>query len=74
MNVINVAKPLQVTVLFKIIKEYILERNPMNLTSVAKLLHNLFIFSVIKGYILERNPMNVTMWESLCMSQYSMNS
>ena len=36
MNVINVVKPLKNAVISKVIKEHILERNPMNVINVVK--------------------------------------
>ena len=40
MNVINVVKPFYNTVISNVIKEHILERNPMNVINVVKPLHN----------------------------------
>ncbi|KAM7316258.1 hypothetical protein ACRRTK_024938 [Alexandromys fortis] len=54
MNVITVVKPLHVMGIFKCIKEYILERNPMNVISVVRPLHIKIVFTFIKEYILER--------------------
>ncbi|KAL1764480.1 zinc finger protein 844-like, partial [Sigmodon hispidus] len=64
MNVINVVKPLKITLLqnttvFKDIKEDILERNPMDVINVIKPLLIIRLFKDIKEDILERNPMNV---------------
>ena len=39
MNVINVLKPLQDTVISNIIKEHIMERNLINVISVVKYIH-----------------------------------
>jgi KRAB domain-containing zinc finger protein len=47
MNVINVIKPLHITVVFKTIKEHILERNPMNVINVVKPFHIIIIFKYI---------------------------
>ena len=54
MNVTNVAKPLNVTVLFKSIKEHIVEKNRMNVINVAKSLQVTVLFEIIKEYILEK--------------------
>ena len=43
MTVINVVKHLYITVIFKYIKEHILERNPLNVTNVVKPLHETVI-------------------------------
>ena len=52
------AKHSHVTVLHEIIKDHILERNPMNVTSVVKPLHDTVSFKHIKEYILKKNPDN----------------
>jgi KRAB domain-containing zinc finger protein len=55
MSVINVVKPLQRTVVFKYIKECILERNLINVINVVKPLYITLVSNIIKEYILERN-------------------
>ncbi|KAL6084391.1 hypothetical protein STEG23_029615 [Scotinomys teguina] len=47
-------------VLFNVIKEHTLERNPMNATSVVKPLQITVLFNVIEEHTLERNPMNAS--------------
>ena len=47
MNATSVGKPLHVTVISKVTKEFILERNSMNVISVEKLLHVIVIFKGI---------------------------
>ena len=59
MNVTNVAKPLDVIVVFKNIKGHTLVRNPMNVTNVVKPLHVKVIFKGMEEFIPERNPTNV---------------
>ena len=55
MNVINVVKLLNDAVVFKNIKEHILERNPMNAISVVKLLHITVILKVITTHCGEKH-------------------
>ena len=54
-------KPLHVIVLFKIMREHILERNPMNEIHVVKSLHVKVFLECIKTHthIVEPKPMNV---------------
>ena len=59
MNVINVLKPFHVTVIYKGIKEHILERNLTNKINVVKSLQDLFISTMIKEHIPDRNLINV---------------
>ncbi|KAK7795009.1 hypothetical protein U0070_014602, partial [Myodes glareolus] len=64
LNVVSVVKPLDIRVIFKYIKEHILEKNPMNVISVVKPLLLPVISKNIKEPILERNPINVISVES----------
>nr|XP_042121104.1 putative zinc finger protein 826 [Peromyscus maniculatus bairdii] len=56
LNILNVVKPLHITITIKSMKEFLLERNPMN---VIKPLYITVISEYIKEYILERTPTNV---------------
>jgi hypothetical protein len=55
MNVINVGKTLQVTVVSNIIKECIMERNLRNIINVIKPFHKFIVSIIIKVPILDRN-------------------
>ena len=55
MNVINVGKTLQVTVVSNIIKERIMERNLRNIINVIKPFHKFIVSIIIKVPILDRN-------------------
>ena len=60
MNVRNVVNPLPFLVNFKIMKEFILERNLTNVMNVIKPIHNQVTSKYVKEHILESNPMDVT--------------
>lgn len=51
MNLISVVKPLHITIIFSIMKEFILKRNPMNIVNVE----NPFHITVVFRFILQRN-------------------
>ena len=59
MNVINVVKPLQITVISIDIKEHILDGNLINAVNVVKSFHITLFSKDLKEHILERNLMNV---------------
>jgi hypothetical protein len=50
MDASNVAKPLQITVISKCIKEHILERSPTNVSSVVKPLGVKVVCNIIKEH------------------------
>ena len=60
MSVNSVIKPLGISVLFKIIKGFTLERETMNVTSVGNLLRDTMMLKCMREATLERNPMFVS--------------
>ena len=51
---------MQIKVIFKGMKEFILERNLMNVFNMVTPLHISIVFIVMKVFLLERNSMNVS--------------
>ena len=67
MNVTSVAKPLDITVIFRGMKEHILERNLMNVSNVVNPLYVTVFFKGTNEFILKRNLKNVfNMVKALC--------
>jgi hypothetical protein len=60
MNVSTVVNPLPLVVNFKVMKEFILERNLTNVINVVKPILNQVTSKYIKEHILKSNPMNIT--------------
>ena len=59
MNVSCVIKPLQIRIILKDMKEFILERNLMNVIDMRKPLHITVISKYINEHIVERSPVIV---------------